>query len=172
LKYTFLRDLSLRLRPNPTANKSTKEHCLYEKKWFDLIKKAKNHLASDSCCFNEDEYMLRWFNMSYWRRTYVAKTRAIQTEHQLWTFDIINFPYLTNNCVIRAPERDTTRPRNIKPRVSVIFAFNANGDYVRPFFVYPHSFSSQTSLNADADLNDNECYSNNGYVNSKVFSVW
>jgi hypothetical protein len=173
LKYTFLRDLSLKVRPN-AVNKSTKEHCVYEKKWFELIKKAKNHLASDSCCFNEDEYMLKWFNMMYWRKTYVnrLKMKNIHTEQQLWTFDIISFPYMTNNCTIRAPERDTTRPRNVKPRVSVIFAFNANGDYTQPFFCYPFNFASATSPHVDTELNENECYSNNGYVNSKIFAIW
>lgn len=108
------------------------------------------------------------------RYSNLLKDKKITNSSSIWTFDILNFPYALNSSHIRAPERDVSRPRNLKPRVSVIFAFNASGDYIQPFFIYPNNFGDDgtTGSGDTSDLANNECYSQNGYVTSKIFNLW
>ena len=178
VKYTFLRDLSLKYRL--TINRSSKEVLASEKKWLELIKKNKikfNDCNENSYCFNEDDYLSKWFDTDIWRCLYykLLKDKTITNPSSIWTFDIIQFPcVVTNNNLLRAPERDLNRPRNIKPRISVLFAFNAAGDYIQPFIVYPLNFQVEGATNPDEDdeIASNECYAQNGYINCKIFNIW
>ena len=92
------------------------------------------------------------------------------------------------------------RPRNSKPRISVIFAFNAAGDHIQPYFVYPLNFgvndstatettaateevqSDTTENNTGAENttkqdsastnSENEYLAPNGYITCRVFEEW
>ena len=105
----------------------------------------------------------------------------INSADSLWTFDIIHFPYTPSTSMLRPPEKDhERRPINLKPRISVIFAFNASGDYIQPFFIYPHSFktdeepSSVVVPNTAETKNsqDHESFAQNGYVTCRVFEEY
>lgn len=181
VRYTFLRDLSLKYRL--TLSKSSKEVIASEKKWLDLIKRNKQKFTDTneaSYCFNEDDYLAKWFDMDIWRFLYYKKLKEKQITNpsSIWTFDVIQFPCVVNNSnLLRAPERDLNRPRNIKPRISVLFAFNAAGDYIQPFIVYPLNFQISKSNDGvvnhdDDDIAANECYAQNGYINCKIFNHW
>lgn len=122
----------------------------------------------------ENDYLLKWFDLNTWRSSYYnlmkhALAKPIKTADQLWTFDILQFPYVAANCLLKQPERSDIeqRPRNLKPRVSVLFAFSASGDYLQPYFVYPQTFEDEQQ-----ELNANECYSPNGYVSFRIFENW
>jgi hypothetical protein len=174
VRYTFLRDLNLKHRS--TLLKSTKEVIASEKKWLELIKKNRGRFTDtneNSYCFNEDEYLAKWFDIDIWRLLYykLLKEKKITNPSSIWTFDIIQFPCVVNNGnLLRAPERDLNdRPRNIKPRISVLFAFNAAGDYIQPFIVYPMNFQQ---IENDDDIASNECYAQNGYITCKIFNQW
>ena len=180
VRYTFLRDLNLKHRS--TLVKSTKEVIASEKKWLELIKKNRakfNDPMENSYCFNEDEYLAKWFDIDIWRFLYykLLKEKKIVNPASIWTFDIIQFPCVLNNGnLLRAPERDLNdRPRNLKPRISVLFAFNAAGDYIQPFIVYPLNFQGIKLTNGEDDEDDiaaNECYAQNGYITCKIFNQW
>jgi hypothetical protein len=95
---------------------------------------------------------------------------------------MIQFPFNTSNFVLKGPEKDyEMRPKNLKPKISVLFAFNSNGDYIEPYFVYPHTFKidkQHSQLNEqegegeeeeEEDKISFECSSQNGYVTAEVF---
>jgi hypothetical protein len=106
----------------------------------------RHRLHADSCGLDEGKYFTCWFDDDYWRTEYFdhVNQHSIHSPDSLWTFDIIHFPYTPATSLLRPPEKDyERRPRNLKPRISVIFAFNASGDYTQPFFVYPLNFSEE-----------------------------
>ncbi len=121
----------------------------------------------------ESVYSLKWFNMDFWRThyfNYVVNDLKITKGDNLWTFDIIQFPYVTHNNVLKQPESDYAhRPKNLKPRVSVLFAFNAAGDYLQPFIVYPPNFDEEQTT---TEVAQNEYISPNGFVTCRVFEHW
>jgi hypothetical protein len=121
----------------------------------------------------ESGYLLKWFNVNYWRTKYFNRIKnalKLKDRDQLWTFDIIQFPYAIHNTILRQPESDySNRPKNLKPRISVLFAYNASGDYLQPFFVYPLNFYDE---NDKDESNPNEYYSQNGFISPQVFDHW
>jgi hypothetical protein len=167
------------------AAQAGKEQLASEKKWFDFINKHKGKFKSRQSIANltESVYSIRWFNMDYWRTryyNYVTNELQITKPDNLWTFDIIQFPYVINNNVLKQPESDySLRPKSVKPRVSVLFAFNAAGDYLQPFIVYPPNFdanveeaSSSSTISDVTPLAHNEYISPNGFVTCRVFEHW
>ena len=172
IKYTFLRDLYSKQKPGKLFSK---EFLVNEKRWTEQIRKNISRISPDACGLNENNYLHRWFDMDYWRMEYYnyIKQLGIQSADSIWTFDVIHFPYNPATSVLRAPEKDhARRPRNQKPRVSVIFAFNAAGDYLQPYFVYPHTFSEDESSNESSPKGTNECCAPNGFVNCGIFENW
>jgi hypothetical protein len=179
IKYTFLKEMSARGRQNCTPNKlpSYKDIVSAEKKWLDFAKKNKTKFKhAHSCGLNENEYLLRWFDMDFWKMSYYSYVREeckLSSADSVWTMDILQFPYVNAYGLLKAPEKDyDKRPRNEKPRISVIFAFNAAGDYMAPFFVYPYNFSESSDEAPSTTPNNNECFSTNGFVTSRVFESW
>ncbi len=141
----------------------------------------RQRIHPNSCGLDESNYFLRWFDEDYWRMEYFNSINQhnINSANSLWTFDIIHFPYSPTTGMLRQPEKDhEQRPRNFKPCISVIFAFNAAGDYIQPFFIYPLSFKTDEespsvvgSLDSASSLS-NESFSQNGNVTSRVFEKW
>jgi hypothetical protein len=114
--------------------------------------------------------------MSYYN--YVKQNCKITSPDSLWTFDIIQFPYLPGSGILKAPENEySKRPLYSKPRISVLFAFSASGDYLTPFIVYPENFKhidgdEPISSNTNIESNANECFAPNGYVTCRIFESW
>ena len=170
IKYTYLRELYL--KNTKTTKPSQRDLLASEKRWLDLCKKKKDKFKYKySFGLNENEYMSRWFDQDFWRMSYYNHAKLeckLDSNESLWTFDIIQFPYQPYNSLLKAPEKDYKhRPKNLKPKVSVIFAFNAAGDYLQPFFVYPLNF-----INEEDKDSKNECFSQNGFVTCRVFETW
>ena len=124
---------------------------------------------------------LNRFDNDFWRMSYynyVKEKCKIKTPDSLWTFEVIQFPFNINNSILKGPEKDyQKRPRFLKSRISVIFAFNASGDYLSPFVVYPQNFKKELDREmktngAESESRENECYSPNGYVTCRVFETW
>ena len=163
IKYTYLRELQLRHRPKQLS--ANKETIVNDQKWTELMRKIQANILFT----NENEYMAKWFDTKVWRQAYFKFVRdecRCTEPDSVWTFDFIQFPYLKG--VVHTPENDyVRRPRNYKTKISVIFAFNAAGDYMEPYFVYPTSFQEN-----EATSTDKECFSHNGYVTSRTFEQW
>lgn len=64
VKYTFLRDLNLKLKHQI---KSSKEIIAAEKRWSDLIRKNKHKFVKNLFCTNEDLYFMNWFDLDQWK---------------------------------------------------------------------------------------------------------
>ena len=173
LRYIYLREVYVKQRGASAKLSSRKEFLAGERRWIDLSKKIYPKLTSEACSAkNENQFMLKWFNTDFWRMSYynrVKKQTPVESPDSLWTFDIFEFPYSVNN-QLGAPKRDyQRRPRNNKSKLSVIFAFNAAGDYLQPYFVYPTSFTTSEEIHS---ISESECFSHNGYVNCRVFETW
>lgn len=147
-----------------------------EKKWIDLIgvkNRSKFKYPGSMGLLTENDYLLKWIDLNSWRLNYHQFMRSqpsIVRPDQLWTFDVITFPYSVPQTLLRQPERGfEQRPRNLKPRVSVLFAFSASGDYLQPYFIYP-----QTFVDDDSTMGTSECsiVSPNGYVTFRIFENW
>jgi hypothetical protein len=173
IKYTYLRDLNATYRPKQSSH--SKEQLASENKWSELMRKIQNRLIYP----NENEYLAKWFDTKRWCQAYykfVLSEHCISESDSMWTFDLIQFPYLKS--VVHPPDNDyMKRPRNYKAKISVIFAFNAAGDYIQPFFVYPNTFKQPTDEETDPNnttttTTPNECFSHNGYVTSRTFETW
>ncbi len=174
IKYTYLRDLNATYRPKQSSH--SKEQLASENKWSELMRKIQNRLIYP----NENEYLAKWFDTKRWSQAYykfVLSEHCISESDSMWTFDLIQFPYLKS--VVHPPDNDyMKRPRNYKAKISVIFAFNAAGDYIQPFFVYPNTFKQPTDEETDPNntttttTTPNECFSHNGYVTSRTFETW
>ena len=109
--------------------------------------------------------------MSYFN--FIKQKCKITSPDSIWTFDIIQFPYLPASGILKAPENDySKRPHYSKPRISVLFAFSATGDYITPFIVYPENFKQSDANELPAELNANECFAPNGYVTCRIFELW
>lgn len=174
----YLKQQATNLSSTPSSN-SSRDSIASEKKWLDLIgtkNRSKFNYAGSMGLLSENDYLLKWIDVQSWRLQYhqlvrAALERPISRADQLWTFDIITFPYSVPQTLLRQPERDLEqRPRNLKPRVSVLFAFSASGDYLQPYFVYP----SQTFVEeSDESPTSGECcVSPNGYVTFRIFETW
>jgi hypothetical protein len=169
IKYTYLRELYLK---NTKTTKHQRDLLASERRWLELCKKNKDKFKYKySCGINENEYLSRWYDQDFWRMSYYNHAKLeckLDSNESLWTFDIIQFPYQPYNSLLKAPEKDYKhRPKNFKPRISVIFAFNAAGDYLQPFFVYPLNFNNEEDKDSK-----NECFSQNGFVTCRIFEVW
>lgn len=107
IKYTYLRDLCYRYK----SVKKSYEKCAHEKHWMDVVAKNNGRLNPRSCGLNESEYLLRWYDEDYWRMEYYnfikekEQTVAGFGADNIWTFDIIQFPYNTTSHMLRAPEK-------------------------------------------------------------------
>lgn len=170
IKHTFLRDLNLRNRADVQSLK--KEFLCPEKRWNEFIAKnrAKFKNPNSIGLMTESEYLLRTMNLAEWKQKYtnlVVNELKIEKGDQLWNFEIITFPFIISTNTLRQPEKDVDRPKNNKPKISVLFAYNAAGDYLQPFFVFP-----QNLLEDNAENSSHECFSINGYVTPKIFSNW
>jgi hypothetical protein len=192
IKFTFLKELHNN-RSYSCVTKKIKEITAHENHWNSFIKKNKAKFKYDySFGKNESDYLLRWYDEDIWRmfyHKYCIDKHQISTGESLWTFEILQFPYSVSNNILSAPCKDyTTRPRNFKPRISVIFAFSAAGDYVQPFFVYPENFRT-TEAAEDEEAQEEEksqaqaqsskasaenvcCFSPHGYVTCRTFETW
>ena len=72
-----------------------------------------------------------------------------------------------------APENEySKRPFYSKPRISVLFAFSASGDYITPFIVYPENFKQIDAKESHNESNINECFAPNGYITCRIFELW
>ena len=165
IKFTYLRELQLRHRPKQLS--TNKELTAPETKWTDLLRKIQPRL---SLSVNESEYIAKWFDTNEWRQAYFKfiqeEFKESATADSMWTFDLMQFPYVKG--VVHAPENDyASRPRSFKTKISVIFAFNAAGDYMEPYFVYPSSFQEDQTQQTE-----HECFSHNGYVTCRTFDKW
>ncbi|CAF1057316.1 unnamed protein product [Brachionus calyciflorus] len=169
IKYTFLRDFGQR---NKTENQNKKEILSNEKRWNDLLSKSRGKFKYENSLgiLSENEYLTKSLDASNWRKKYLSRLNELQIDkpEQIWHFEIFQFPYMLNSSMLKNPEKDTERPKNSKSRVSVLFAFNASGDYLQPYFVYPTNFSDEENT----ELGSNECFSQNGYVTPKIFTNW
>ena len=157
IKHTFLKEINAKQKQNLVLSSAAKfrEALAPEKRWLDFIKRNSDKFACKfSCGLSENDYLYRWFDTDYWRMSYynyVKQECKISTPDALWTCDVIHFPYGTATGMLKAPEKDyQSRPRNLKPRISVIFAFSASGDYLSPFVVYPDTFK-QTEASENAN---------------------
>lgn len=182
IKYTFLRDLYLQQTPQQSQQQqSYKEPLANEKKWLELISpknRSKFQYADSLGVLAENDYLLKWIDANSWRLNYYTFIRSslpkpVSSADQLWTFDMLTFPYFVPQSLLRQPERDLdNRPRNLKPRVSVIFAFSASGDYLPPYFVYPQTFANGDADESSTTNSNDHCISNNGYITFRVFENW
>lgn len=173
----YLKQQATNLTSTPSSN-SSRDSIASEKKWLDLIgakNRSKFKYAGSMGLLSENDYLLKWIDVQSWRLQYhqlvrTGLARPISRADQLWTFDIITFPYSVPQTLLRQPERDLEqRPRNLKPRVSVLFAFSASGDYLQPYFVYP----SQTFVDESDEPPSGECcVAPNGYVTFRIFETW
>lgn len=132
--------------------------------------KNKNSIVS----LNETEYFLKWSDQEFWRKQYIKYARTqlhLRNSNHLWTFEIIQFPYAIKDGMLRMPESDySQRPKQLKPRVSVLFAYNVTGDYIAPFFIFPSNFTNDDETTPNEKI---ECLvSPNGHVTSRIFEHW
>ena len=150
----------------------------HEKKWFEFVNKNKLKFKNKQsiATLTESTYLLKWFDINFWRTEYHNRVKDlnINKPDNVWTFDIIHFPYVSHNNILRQPENDyAQRPKNLKPRVSVLFAYNAIGDYLQPFFVYPSQFGEDRGDEiSDITEATNDCITPNGFVTCRIFENW
>lgn len=162
-----------------------RENLLNEKKWFDFISKNRSKFSYQYSIgkLGENGYLLYWLDINNWRSFYynrmVHKIKIKQADN-LWTIQVIEFPLKNGpnaNVIVKEPylynsnstaNIEAYATKNSRLRVSVIFAYNAAGDYIEPFFVYPENVADcSTTPN-----NDNDCCSSNGSVTCRIFENW
>lgn len=169
IKYTYLRDMYNRTKPADLTSK--KEVISRDKHWLDFVAKNKHKFKFKFSLglLSDSDYLSRSLDVDVWRQKYEALVDelGVRKAEMLWNFEVIQFPFNTNSGMLRHPEKDVDRPKNVKPRISVLFAYSASGDYLQPFFVYPTNFADDT-----ADLATNEIYSPNGFVTPRIFAHW
>jgi hypothetical protein len=174
IKYTFLREMYIKLRENCEKN-SSKETLAGEKHWLDFVKSNKEKFSYEKCfALDENNYVEMWYDSDYWRFSYykyIRETCSITDGDHLWVFDVISFPFSMFSNTLRPPEKDyDKRPRNIQPRISVLFAFNATGRYTMPLFVFPFNFDDQHGQESSSE--NRFCYSLRGFVTPKIVENW
>ncbi len=106
LKHTYLRELYAKYRTGTKS--STTEKLASEKRWMDVVVKSSSRVHARACGVNENDYLLRWFDEDYWRMEYYNFMRQQSPElsaEDIWTFDVIQFPYNTGTNMLRAPEK-------------------------------------------------------------------
>lgn len=168
-----------------SSSTSSRDLIASEKKWIDLIgakNRSKFKYSGSMGLLTENDYLLKWIDLNSWRLNYhqfIRSQPTIARPDQLWTFDVITFPYSVPQTLLRQPERGfEQRPRNLKSRVSVLFAFSASGDYLQPYFIYPQTFVDEESTmgqeSGSSGGGGSECsiVSPNGYVTFRIFENW
>ena len=122
---------------------------------------------------SESDYLTKWYDIDFWRTSFYSYANNechLESPDALWSLDILQFPYKKN--LVKEPERPYIvrqgSTNNVKPHISVMFAYNAAGDNLEPYFVYPSSFQDTSSLST----NKNQCFASNGYVTSRVLESW
>lgn len=109
IKYTYLRELYVRYRS--AKGTSNVEKCAHEKRWLDVVAKNGGRVNQRACGLNENDYLLRWYDEDYWRMEYYNFIRQHEQAldgfgaDNIWTFDVIQFPYNTSTHLLRAPEK-------------------------------------------------------------------
>jgi hypothetical protein len=113
-------------------------------------------------------------SMNDWQTRYSRKVTnelQITNPNNLWTVEIMQFPYVIRKNELKEPEFDCS-PQLNKPRVSVLFAFNAAGYFPDPFIVYPLELDAKDKEASSIPPARNEIISQNGLVTSRVFNRW
>lgn len=144
IKHTFLHDMYVRTNGQPTRDGMFMAN---EKKWFDFLRKNTSQFAYSHSVgrLYENAYLLRRFEENIWRYFYyeqMVTKLQIKNANCLWSLELIEFPLqnTSNSSLVREPEKLSVAPgtlHNSRSRISVLFAFNANGDYIQPFFIFP-----------------------------------
>jgi hypothetical protein len=162
IKKSFLNELHLHLQDLNSDHLTI----LNEKNWqyFSAKNRSKFKYGSSFGLIDEHDYLAKWNDIDSWRLAYSSYTRNvcnIQSPSELWTVDVLYFPY--KNQKIKDPKKDIEATQSA---VSVIFSYNALGDNLEPFFVFPMDFSS-TITNSTQFL-----FTKNGHIDSHVFEMW
>ena len=84
----------------------------------------------------------------------------------MWTIDTFEFPLTKKSTVLQLPEWNESRPMNLTPKVTVIYAFSNNGQSIEPHFIFPTSFHNNT-IN-----DDNDSYNELGHLTPQIFLSW
>lgn len=147
IKETFLHDMYVRSNggEEPTRGGGYKE-----KKWFDFVAKnnAKFSYPISIGRVNENGYLLRRFDEDNWRYYFyelMVNQLRVKSADCLWSIELIEFP-VQKITMVREPEKLAGTLNNSRPRITVLFAFNANGEYIQPYFVFPKNMASLLSL--------------------------
>lgn len=153
IKHTFLHDMHMRITGQPTRDG------LYmgnEKRWFDFVSKnrARFTYAHSVGRLNENGYLLRRFDENIWRYFYFEQMVGhfgLRDANCLWSLALIEFPLqISHVAMVREPEKLSVTPsgavHNSRARITVLFAFNANGDYIQPYFVFPKNLISKDAI--------------------------
>ena len=165
---SFLKELDLR-QSNSSHNLNTSRR-LNEKDWEDFSIKNRNKFKQETSfgLTNEIDYLNKWQNIDFCRTAYLKYAKNIcniQSSKQLWTVEFFYFPY-SNQKIQDIKIREFEEAGTSISAISVIFAYNASGDNMEPYFVFPLELRN-TSTNSTKFL-----FTKTGQIDSQVFELW
>ena len=80
--------------------------------------------------------------------------------------DTFEFPLIKKSSVLQLPEWNESRPMNLTPKVTVIYAFSNTGQSIQPRFIFP------TALRDPTATTEEDFYDQLGHLNPQVFLRW
>ena len=179
IKKSFLKEFEPCSSSNLDTSQSRilNEKCL--KKYFeDFSIKNRNKFKNENSfgLIDENDYLAKWQNIDTWRNAYLDYTKNvcnIQSSKQLWTVEIFYFPY-KNQKIKELRTRDLNATS--QSAISVIFSYNASGDNMETFFVFPVDFNNRSASSNNYLFKQNlqkatpSKIGNN--IDSQVFEWW
>jgi hypothetical protein len=80
--------------------------------------------------------------------------------------DTFEFPLTKKSTVLQLPEWNESRPMNLTPKVTVLYAFSNTGQSTEPYFIFP------TSLRDNTIIDDKDSYNELGHLTPQIFLSW
>lgn len=81
--------------------------------------------------------------------------------------DTFEFPLIKKSSVLQLPEWNESRPMNLTPKVTVIYAFSNTGQSIEPRFIFPTAFRDPTVTTDEEDF-----YDQLGHCTPQIFLRW
>jgi hypothetical protein len=97
---------------------------------------------------------------------YIIDKKLDHQKTQLWTIDTFEFPLTKKSTVLQLPEWNESRPMNLTPKVTVIYAFSNTGQSIEPYFIFP------TSLHDNVIIDEKDSYNELGHLTPPIFLSW